>query len=200
MERMKLLQESQLEEEGVTQEEMATRFELEKTESLLVAPSGEEGQGCRWLGMGSPRAGGITGEEGRSRIGPPAAPPPLCPVSRSTHCLVDLSDHSLQSNVLCFVEDPEFGYKDFTRRGEQAPPTFRAQVGARGPKPTRGDRVTGRWVTGPACLSAGTAWGVPSIVDSVGAESKGLGVAVQPVANSFEGQHFGGDPSLHPRI
>ncbi|KAK2518719.1 hypothetical protein Q9233_012523 [Columba guinea] len=78
MERMKLLQESQLEEEGVTQEEMATRFELEKTESLLVAPS-------------------------------------------------DLSEHSLQSNVLCFVEDPEFGYKDFTRRGEQAPPTFRAQ-------------------------------------------------------------------------
>ncbi|XP_059686715.1 sestrin-2 isoform X2 [Gavia stellata] len=82
MERMKLLQESQLEEEGVTQEEMATRFEMEKTESLLVAPSGEEVQGC---------------------------------------------NHSLQSNVLCFVEDPEFGYKDFTRRGEQAPPTFRAQ-------------------------------------------------------------------------
>ncbi|XP_068513795.1 sestrin-2 isoform X1 [Anas acuta] len=78
MERMKLLQESQQEEEGVTQEEMATRFELEKTESLLVAPS-------------------------------------------------DLADHSLQSSVLCFVEDPEFGYKDFTRRGEQAPPTFRAQ-------------------------------------------------------------------------
>ncbi|NXX85833.1 SESN2 protein, partial [Urocolius indicus] len=78
MERMKLLQESQLEEEGVTQEEMATRFELEKTESLLVAPS-------------------------------------------------DLAEHSLHSNVLCFVEDPEFGYKDFTRRGEQAPPTFRAQ-------------------------------------------------------------------------
>ncbi|NXG76721.1 SESN2 protein, partial [Baryphthengus martii] len=78
MERMKLLRESQLEEEGVTQEEMETRFEQEKTESLLVAPS-------------------------------------------------DLTDHSLQSNVLCFVEDPEFGYKDFTRRGEQAPPTFRAQ-------------------------------------------------------------------------
>ncbi|NWX21430.1 SESN2 protein, partial [Aegotheles bennettii] len=78
MERMKLLQESQLEEDGVTQEEMATRFELEKTESLLVAPS-------------------------------------------------DNVDQSLQSNVLCFVEDPEFGYKDFTRRGEQAPPTFRAQ-------------------------------------------------------------------------
>ncbi|XP_071624199.1 sestrin-2 isoform X2 [Heliangelus exortis] len=78
MERLKLLQESQLEEEEVTQEEMATRFELEKTESLLVAPT-------------------------------------------------DPGDHSLQSNVRCFVEDPEFGYKDFTRRGEQAPPTFRAQ-------------------------------------------------------------------------
>ncbi|NXI36499.1 SESN2 protein, partial [Galbula dea] len=38
-----------------------------------------------------------------------------------------IRDHSLRSNVLCFVEDPEFGYKDFTRRGEQAPPTFRAQ-------------------------------------------------------------------------
>ncbi|NXN29831.1 SESN2 protein, partial [Nycticryphes semicollaris] len=39
----------------------------------------------------------------------------------------DIADHSPQSSVLCFVEDPEFGYKDFTRRGEQAPPTFRAQ-------------------------------------------------------------------------
>ncbi|XP_034609940.1 sestrin-2 [Trachemys scripta elegans] len=79
MARMKLLQECQLEEEGVTQEEMETRFELEKTESLLVAPS------------------------------------------------VDIAEHALPPNVLCFVEDPEFGYKDFTRKGEQAPPTFRAQ-------------------------------------------------------------------------
>ncbi|XP_050787961.1 sestrin-2 isoform X2 [Gopherus flavomarginatus] len=79
MARMKLLQECQLEEEGVTQEEMETRFELEKTESLLVAPS------------------------------------------------VDIAEHTLPPNVLCFVEDPEFGYKDFTRKGEQAPPTFRAQ-------------------------------------------------------------------------
>ncbi|NXG23775.1 SESN2 protein, partial [Grallaria varia] len=39
----------------------------------------------------------------------------------------DIVDPSLQSNIRCFVEDPEFGYKDFTRRGEQAPPTFRAQ-------------------------------------------------------------------------
>ncbi|XP_015264689.1 PREDICTED: sestrin-2 isoform X1 [Gekko japonicus] len=40
---------------------------------------------------------------------------------------VDIAEHSLPPNVLCFVEDPEFGYKDFTRRGEQTPPTFRAQ-------------------------------------------------------------------------
>ncbi|XP_068015163.1 sestrin-2 isoform X3 [Melanerpes formicivorus] len=79
MERMKLLQESQLEEEGITQEELETRFELEKTESLLVAPS-------------------------------------------------EVAEESLRSSVLCFVEDPEFGYKDFTRRGQQAPPTFRAQL------------------------------------------------------------------------
>ncbi|XP_005058588.2 PREDICTED: sestrin-2 isoform X2 [Ficedula albicollis] len=39
----------------------------------------------------------------------------------------DPLDPSLQSNIRCFLEDPEFGYKDFTRRGEQAPPTFRAQ-------------------------------------------------------------------------
>uniref|UniRef100_A0A6J0V9L5 Sestrin-2 isoform X1 n=2 Tax=Pogona vitticeps TaxID=103695 RepID=A0A6J0V9L5_9SAUR len=39
----------------------------------------------------------------------------------------DVVEHSLPPNVLCFVEDPEFGYKDFTRRGEQTPPTFRAQ-------------------------------------------------------------------------
>ncbi|XP_017936681.2 LOW QUALITY PROTEIN: sestrin-2 [Manacus vitellinus] len=39
----------------------------------------------------------------------------------------DILDPSLQSHVRCFVEDPEFGYKDFTRRGEQAPPTFHAQ-------------------------------------------------------------------------
>ncbi|NWR52819.1 SESN2 protein, partial [Regulus satrapa] len=78
MERMKLLQEKQLEEEGVTQEEMVKRFELERTERLLVPSS-------------------------------------------------DVLDPSLQSNIRCFLEDPEFGYKDFTRRGEQAPPTFRAQ-------------------------------------------------------------------------
>lgn len=58
MERMKLLQENQLEEEGVTQEEMATRFELEKTESLLVPSSGEEVQGENCLGAGGPHGSG----------------------------------------------------------------------------------------------------------------------------------------------
>ncbi|MGH0152484.1 UNVERIFIED_CONTAM: hypothetical protein FKN15_025031 [Acipenser sinensis] len=32
------------------------------------------------------------------------------------------------ASVSRFVEDPDFGYEDFTRRGEQTPPTFRAQV------------------------------------------------------------------------
>ncbi|XP_025899192.1 sestrin-2-like [Nothoprocta perdicaria] len=103
MERMKLLRESPLEEEGVTQEEMATRFEMEKTESLLVAPSGA---GTRE----APR-------EGTQGCGRP----------RSRRCRTDVADQALQPGVLCFVEDPAFGYKDFTRRGEQAPPTFRAQ-------------------------------------------------------------------------
>ncbi|XP_034762440.1 sestrin-2-like isoform X2 [Acipenser ruthenus] len=31
------------------------------------------------------------------------------------------------ASVSRFVEDPDFGYEDFTRRGEQTPPTFRAQ-------------------------------------------------------------------------
>ncbi|XP_041090053.1 sestrin-2 isoform X2 [Polyodon spathula] len=31
------------------------------------------------------------------------------------------------TSVSRFVEDPDFGYEDFTRRGEQTPPTFRAQ-------------------------------------------------------------------------
>ncbi|NXP82158.1 SESN2 protein, partial [Ramphastos sulfuratus] len=39
----------------------------------------------------------------------------------------EVAEQCPRSSVLCFVEDPEFGYKDFTRRGEQAPPTFRAQ-------------------------------------------------------------------------
>lgn len=137
MERMKLLQENQREEEGVTQEEMATRFELEKTESLLVPSSGEEVQGATVWGQEVPMGQGSLGrEEGtrtclrESRISSPVQ----CWLHLGSRplrwCLVDILDPSLQSNIRCFLEDPEFGYKDFTRRGEQAPPTFRAQVGA----------------------------------------------------------------------
>lgn len=77
MERMKQLQECRDDEEA-SQEEMATRFEREKTESMLV----------------------VTAEEDE------AVP------SR------DISRH---------FEDPSYGYKDFSRRGEPVP-TFRAQV------------------------------------------------------------------------
>lgn len=44
MERMRQLQESLLREEGASQEEMESRFELEKSESLLVTPSGTRSQ------------------------------------------------------------------------------------------------------------------------------------------------------------
>lgn len=44
MERMRQLQESLLRDEGASQEEMENRFELEKSESLLVTPSGTGSQ------------------------------------------------------------------------------------------------------------------------------------------------------------
>ncbi|XP_067862801.1 sestrin-2-like isoform X3 [Heptranchias perlo] len=78
MEKMKLLQEGRQDEEA-SQEEMATRFENEKRESLLVAPAADD------------------------------------------------SESLSPTNLSCFVEDADFGYKDFSRRGEQTPPTFRAQ-------------------------------------------------------------------------
>lgn len=74
------------------------------------------------------------------------APLPGCgtaPSRCSQLRLADGPDRALQSGVLCFVEDPEFGYKDFTRRGEQAPPTFRAQVGPT--HPNRGAPHVGLW-------------------------------------------------------
>lgn len=78
MERMKQLQECRDEEEEASQEEMATRFEREKTESMLVVTAEDE----------------------------------ECVPSR------DISRH---------FEDPSYGYKDFSRRGEHVP-TFRVQV------------------------------------------------------------------------
>ncbi|XP_029487799.1 sestrin-1-like isoform X2 [Oncorhynchus nerka] len=76
MERMKQLQECRDEEEA-SQEEMATRFEREKTESMLVATAEDE----------------------------------ECVQSR---------------DVSRLFEDPSYGYKDFSRRGEHVP-TFRVQ-------------------------------------------------------------------------
>lgn len=77
MERMKQLQECRDDEEA-SQEEMATRFEKEKTESMLVVTAEDE-------------------ESAPSR---------------------DISRH---------FEDPSYGYKEFSRRGEQVP-TLRVQV------------------------------------------------------------------------
>ncbi|XP_015205820.1 sestrin-1 isoform X3 [Lepisosteus oculatus] len=77
MEKMKQLQECRDEEEA-SQEEMATRFEREKTESMLVVSTAEEDE---------------------------------------TMTTRDVSRH---------FEDPSYGYKDFSRRGEHVP-TFRAQ-------------------------------------------------------------------------
>eukprot|EP00062_Callorhinchus_milii_P008392 gi/632951041/ref/XP_007891076.1/ PREDICTED: sestrin-1 isoform X2 [Callorhinchus milii] len=76
MEKMKWLQECRDEEEA-SQEEMATRFEREKTESLYVASVDDESVDTR-----------------------------------------DVARH---------FEDPSYGYKDFSRCGEQSVPTFRAQ-------------------------------------------------------------------------
>ncbi|XP_026174202.1 sestrin-1 isoform X1 [Mastacembelus armatus] len=76
MERMKQLQECRDDEEA-SQEEMATRFEREKTESMLVVTAEDE-----------------------------ECVPPR-----------DISRH---------FEDPSYGYKDFSRRGEHVP-TFRVQ-------------------------------------------------------------------------
>ncbi|XP_078513105.1 sestrin-3 [Lissotriton helveticus] len=78
MERMKRLQEDR-EDEEASQAEMATRFEKEKKESLLVISAAYDD---------------------------------------------DLVSSSTASR---YIEDPGFGYKDFARRGEEHPPTFRAQ-------------------------------------------------------------------------
>lgn len=77
MERMKQLQECRDDEEA-SQEEMATRFEREKTESMQVVAAEDE-------------------DSAPSR---------------------DISRH---------FEDPSYGYKEFSRRGEHVP-TFRVQV------------------------------------------------------------------------
>ncbi|KAI4589378.1 hypothetical protein MJG53_020402 [Ovis ammon polii x Ovis aries] len=135
MERMRQLQESLLRDEGASQEEMESRFELEKSESLLVTPSGL-----------APAEVLVPLTVARGILGPPyytfpSTPSPLMinegwrPLCSLPwlHCdlfltsSVDILEPSANPDMLCFVEDPTFGYEDFTRRGTQAPPTFRAQ-------------------------------------------------------------------------
>lgn len=50
--------------------------------------------------------------------------------------------------VLRLVEDPEFRYEDFAPRGEQSPPTMRAQVLTSGPKARGGGGCLYRWING----------------------------------------------------
>ncbi|XP_015340892.1 sestrin-2 isoform X1 [Marmota marmota marmota] len=133
MERMRQLQESLLRDEGASQEEMESRFELEKSESLLVTPSGlapaevllpltSDGLSLA-LCSASPCPPLMINQEWS----------PLCSMSRPhsdfflTWSSADILEPSPHPDMLCFVEDPTFGYEDFTRRGAQAPPTFRAQ-------------------------------------------------------------------------
>lgn len=107
MKRMVELQQQQ-EEEECTQEEMVTRFERERSESI---PTGKQ--------------------------------IPVYHVQRTfihlaDTCLLLLLPHgglflavvrgAPPELVLRLVEDPEFRYEDFAPRGEQAPPTMRAQV------------------------------------------------------------------------
>ncbi|XP_069731680.1 sestrin-2 [Phaenicophaeus curvirostris] len=137
MEKMKLLQENQMEEEGVTQEEMETRFELEKTESLLVTPSGEEVQGAGVpVGQGSHSAGGEepAPAQGGAGSGPQlqgwlctvsakptlhAGGPDPAPLSAGAGSSPPRTAASWQGTPVATCTSH--------RRGEQAPPTFRAQ-------------------------------------------------------------------------
>lgn len=102
MKRMVELQQQQ-EEEECTQEEMVTRFERERSESI---PTGTD----------------LT----------------VYPCVTLSHLLT----HHFLSVFFCLavvrgappdlvlrlVEEPEFRYEDFAPRGEQSPPTMRAQV------------------------------------------------------------------------
>ncbi|TMS18379.1 Sestrin-3 [Larimichthys crocea] len=90
MKRMVELQQQQ-EEEECTQEEMVTRFERERSESI-----------------------------------PNRYEPCLCVLGITHHSLAVVRG-APPDLVLRLVEDPEFRYEDFAPRGEQSPPTMRAQ-------------------------------------------------------------------------
>ncbi|XP_055726946.1 sestrin-3-like isoform X3 [Salvelinus fontinalis] len=110
MDRMKRLQEER-EEDEASQEEMATRFEKEKKESLLVGSGGTATTPVPVVSLSLSK--GITW---------------LLIMIHLHYDSADLEDEVMPtSKVSQFVEDATFGYQDFARRGEDNPPTFRAQ-------------------------------------------------------------------------
>lgn len=119
MKRMAELQQQQ-EEEECTQEEMVTRFERQRSESI---PTGTEvgAASSRFL-LPDPQkttSGRLPGPV-TSLFCFPDSPPPPPPSAVVRAVPPDM--------VLRLVQDPEFRYEDFAPRGEQAPPTMRAQV------------------------------------------------------------------------
>ncbi|XP_055212087.1 sestrin-3 isoform X3 [Gorilla gorilla gorilla] len=123
MERMKRLQEER-EDEEASQEEMSTRFEKEKKESLFVV-SGDTFHSF-------PHS-----EWSFTFISSPSSHPTSSPGEIKTKPKEWLSctsggqdfedDMIITSDVSRYIEDPGFGYEDFARRGEEHLPTFRAQ-------------------------------------------------------------------------
>lgn len=104
---MKRMVELQQQEEECTQEEMVTRFEKERSESI---PTGTNlpTHACITLPF--------------TQFAFVYSPLPLCCV-----CLAVVRG-APPDLVLCLVEDQEFTYEDFAPRGEQSPATMRAQV------------------------------------------------------------------------
>ncbi|KAG2468402.1 SESN1 protein, partial [Polypterus senegalus] len=128
MEKMKQLQECRDEEEA-SQEEMTTRFEREKTESMLVASTGKLKEYIFGFGIlfksVFPNLCGVMTQVFQM---------PGCVSSTNRFLLHEFSPISLREeeesaptrDVSRHFEDPSYGYKDFSRRGEHVP-TFRAQ-------------------------------------------------------------------------
>lgn len=106
MKRMVELQQQQ--EEECTQEEMVTRFERERSESI---PTGSNIL-IYVMQLSFIHSVGICSHTASSLL-----------------CLFSAVVRGAPPDlVLRLVEDPEFRYEDFAPRGEQSPPTMRAQV------------------------------------------------------------------------
>uniref|UniRef100_A0A8D0DLL8 Sestrin 3 n=1 Tax=Salvator merianae TaxID=96440 RepID=A0A8D0DLL8_SALMN len=126
MDRMKRLQEEKEEEEEASQEEMDTRFEKEKTESLLVVTD-DEMNVCLLLKSLLPSVCERQHELLDSLAARRKEGNACCQLSDAQ--VLPLFDDEILStaDVSRYIEDPGFGYKDFARRGEEHLPTFRAQ-------------------------------------------------------------------------